>query len=102
MIGRRHRRTGTGHTGWCVGGHRCNLGEHRAEDVVIDLPGQGRAVLTRVRVAGRDHAEIRIRLALDDVDPAARRQMATILGDLRTLITRAALAARPTPGRAAR
>ncbi|MFE7869210.1 hypothetical protein ACFUYE_02535 [Micromonospora humida] len=93
---------GTGHTGWCARGHRCNLGEHRSEEIVIDLPGHARAVLVRVRtVAGREHAEIRLRVALAPAEPAARRQLAGLLGDLRHVVTRATVAARPTPRRAA-
>ncbi|MEU7961307.1 hypothetical protein [Micromonospora humida] len=91
-----------GHTGWCARGHRCNLGEHRSEEIVIDLPGHARAVLVRVRTTtGREHAEIRLRVALAPAEPAARRQLAGLLGDLRHVVTRAAVAARPTPRRAA-
>nr|MDT0661917.1 hypothetical protein [Micromonospora sp. DSM 115978] len=93
------KRRPTPHTGWCARDHRCNLGEHRAEDIVIDLPGHGRAALTRVRTDSGDHAEIRLRLALAGSDTAARRQLAVILTDLRALVTRAALAARPAPRR---
>ncbi|WP_407951861.1 hypothetical protein [Plantactinospora veratri] len=66
----------------------------------MDLPGHGRAVLTRVATdAGGDHAEIRIRVALVNAEPAARRQLHAMLTDLRALVTRAALAGRPTSGR---
>ncbi len=69
---------------------------------MVDLPGHGRAVLTRVAAAdGRQHAEIRLRVALAPAEPAARRQLAGLLADLRHVVTRAALAARPTPRRAA-
>ncbi|WP_229405207.1 hypothetical protein [Micromonospora sp. NBRC 110038] len=92
----------TGHTGWCGRDHRCNLGEHRSEEIVIDLPGHGRAVLVRVRTAaGREHAEVRVRVALAPAEPAARRQLAGLLADLRDTVTRAAVAARPAPRRAA-
>lgn len=95
------KRRPRGHTGWCAEDHRCNLGEHRAEEIIVDLPGFGRAVLTRVATDnGRDHAEIRLRVALSDADPAARRQLFTILRDLRELVTHAALAAQPSPRRA--
>ncbi|WP_405100820.1 hypothetical protein [Micromonospora sp. NBC_01412] len=98
-----HRRNGRdGHTDWCGRDHRCNLGEHRSAEIVVDLPGHGRAVLVRVRTtAGRDHAEIRLRVALAPAEPAARRQLAGLLADLRHVVTRAALAARPAPRRAA-
>lgn len=97
------RRAGrAGHTGWCARDHRCNLTEHRSAEILVDIPG-ARAVLTRVRTAtGRDHAEIRIRVALAPAEPAARRQLLGLLGDVRHTVTRAAVAARPRPGRASR
>ncbi|MFU8854322.1 hypothetical protein ACNAW0_25550 [Micromonospora sp. SL1-18] len=92
----------TGHTAWCGRDHRCGLGEHRSEEIVVDLPGRARAVLVRVRTAaGREHAEVRVRVALAPGEVAARRQLAGLLGDLRHTVTRAAIAARPRPGRAA-
>ncbi|RGC66404.1 hypothetical protein C5N14_23695 [Micromonospora sp. MW-13] len=88
------------HTGWCARDHRCNLGEHRSDEILVDLPGHARAVLVRVRASdGREHAEIRVRVALADVDPAARRQLGTLLAGLRDLVTRAAAIRRPCPGR---
>ena len=96
------RRPDTDHTGWCARDHRCNLGEHRSDSILIDLPGHGRAVLVRVRTADdREHAEVRLRVALVPVEPAARRQLARLLVDLRHTITRAIAAARPAPRRAA-
>ncbi|WP_405095554.1 hypothetical protein [Micromonospora sp. NBC_01412] len=99
-----HRRNSRdGHTDWCGRDHRCNLGEHRSEEIVVDLPGHGRAVLVRVRTAaGREHAEVRVRVALAPGEPAARRQLVGLLGDVRQAVTRAAIAARPRPRRAAR
>jgi hypothetical protein len=92
------RRRATPHTDWCARDHRCNLSEHRSEDIIVDLPGRGRAVLTRVTaVGGTGQADIRLRIALADAEPAARRQLATILADLHTLVTRAAIAGRPMP-----
>ncbi|MFG1843673.1 hypothetical protein [Micromonospora carbonacea] len=91
-----------GHTEWCGRDHRCNLGEHRSEEIVVDLPGHGRAVLVRVRTAaGREHAEVRVRVALALGEVAARRQLVGLLGDVRQAVARAALASRPRPGRAA-
>ncbi|AEB47845.1 hypothetical protein [Micromonospora maris] len=91
----------TGHTDWCGRDHRCNLGEHRSPEIVVDA-GRARAVLVRVRTAaGRDHAEIRIRVALSPTEVAARRQLVGLLDDLRQAVTRAAIAARPRPRRAA-
>lgn len=89
-----------GHTDWCARDHRCNLGEHRSDDIVVDLPARARAVLVRARTAnGRDHADIRIRVALAPTELAARRQLAGLLGDLRHTVTRAAIAAQPHPRR---
>ncbi|MFU8875894.1 hypothetical protein [Micromonospora sp. SL4-19] len=91
-----------GHTDWCGRDHRCNLGEHRSEEIVVDLPGHGRAVLVRVRTdAGQEHAEVRVRVGLAAGDPAARRQLVGLLGDVREAVTRAAIAAHPRPRRAA-
>ncbi|MDX5460181.1 hypothetical protein [Micromonospora tulbaghiae] len=91
-----------GHTNWCGRDHRCGLGEHRSPEIVVDIPGRARAVLVRVRTAaGREHAEVRLRVALAPGEVAARRQLVGLLGDLRQAVTRAAIAARPRPGRAA-
>ncbi|MFG1656866.1 hypothetical protein ACGFIY_10100 [Micromonospora chersina] len=96
-------RRATGHTDWCGRDHRCGLGEHRSEEIVVDLPGHGRAVLVRVRTAaGREHAEVRVRVALAPAELPARWQLVGLLGDLRQAVTRAAIATRPQPGRAAR
>ncbi|GLY24834.1 hypothetical protein [Micromonospora sp. NBRC 101691] len=90
------------HTRWCARDHRCNLAEHRSAEILVDLPGHARAVLVRVRASdGREHAEIRVRVALVDVEPAARRQLGTLLADLRDLVIRAAAIRRPQPGRTA-
>ncbi|EWM64342.1 MULTISPECIES: hypothetical protein [unclassified Micromonospora] len=91
------------HTHWCGRDHRCGLGEHRSPEIVVDIPGHARAVLVRVRTAaGREHAEVRVRVALAPGELAARRQLVGLLGDLREAVTRAALTARPRPRRAAR
>jgi hypothetical protein len=97
------RRAGrAGHTDWCGRDHRCNLGEHRSDEIVVDA-GHARAVLVRVRTAaGREHAEVRVRVALAPGEIAARRQLVGLLGDVRQAVTRAAIAARPRPGRAER
>ncbi|WP_433208078.1 hypothetical protein ACQP00_42610 [Dactylosporangium sp. CS-047395] len=81
----------TRHPDWCAQGHRCGLGEHRAEPIVINVPALGRVVLTRVLgTNGRQHAEVRLRLALADAEPAARRQLRGLAHDLTTVIERAA------------
>lgn len=90
-----NRRT-TGHTDWCGRDHRCNLGEHRSDEIVVNLPGRARAVLVRVRTnTGREHAEVRVRVALAPGEIAARRQLHGLLTDLRHTVTRAAIASRP-------
>jgi exosome complex RNA-binding protein Csl4 len=82
-----HRRTRAAHTDWCARDHRCNLAEHRSTEIVIDLPGAGRVVLTRVRGSdGADHAEIRMRIVLPDHEPAAHTRLVSLLTHLRTLI----------------
>lgn len=87
-----------GHTDWCARDHRCNLSEHRSNEITVDLPARARAVLVRTRTTtGRDHADIRIRVALAPTEPAARRQLAGLLGDLRHTVTRAAIATQPRP-----
>ncbi|RZU48863.1 hypothetical protein EV385_0592 [Krasilnikovia cinnamomea] len=79
------------HTGWCAADHRCNLTEHRSDDLVVTLPGFGRAVLTRVRdERGREYGELRARIALDGDEYTARVQLRTALTDLRALLSRAA------------
>ena len=98
-----NRRRPDVHTPWCGRDHRCGLGEHRSPEIVVDIPGHARAVLVRVRTAaGREHAEVRVRVALAAGELAARRQLVGLLGDLRQAVTRAALTARPRPRRAAR
>lgn len=97
--------TGTtnAHTTWCARGHRCALGEHRSDPIVADVPGLARAVLVRVRAAdGKEHAEIRVRLALDRSDLTARDQLRLLLAGLRTLLVRTVTAKPPRlnpPGR---
>lgn len=79
----------TTHPPWCAGGHRCGLGEHRAEPLTVRVPGVGRAVITRVRTAGgREHAEVRLRLELADHEPRARWQLAQLLASLGPLLHR--------------
>ncbi|WP_432838927.1 hypothetical protein [Dactylosporangium sp. CA-092794] len=78
------------HTAWCARGHLCNLREHRAEPLIVAVPGLGRATLTRVRGAdGREHAEVRLSVALAEDEACARVQLLGIARDLKTLIERA-------------
>jgi hypothetical protein len=40
---------------WCAADHRYNLSEHRSDEIAIEQPGHGRAVLTGIRDArGRE------------------------------------------------
>ncbi|WP_328822294.1 hypothetical protein [Micromonospora rubida] len=82
-----------------VHGHPVTFcGEHRSEEIVVDVAGRSRAVLVRVRTAaGREHAEVRVRVALAPSELAARWQLVGLLGDLRQAVTRAAIASRPRP-----
>ncbi|MER7272038.1 hypothetical protein ABT344_27485 [Micromonospora carbonacea] len=84
------------HNAWCGRDHRCNLGEHRSDPIVVDVAGRARAVLVRT-AAGQEHAEVRVRVALAPGEIAARRQLVGMLGDLRQAVTRAAITARPDP-----
>ncbi|RZU51912.1 hypothetical protein EV385_3748 [Krasilnikovia cinnamomea] len=86
-----NRRNRAAHTGWCAADHRCNLTEHRSDDLLVTIPGHGRAILTRVRDGhGREYGEIRARIALDPDEYTARVQLRTALTDLRALLSRAA------------
>jgi hypothetical protein len=69
------------HPDWCAQGHRCGLGEHRAQPVRLDLAHRGAIVLTRVLAAdGHQHVEIRTRISLADDRP--RAHLAHILLEL--------------------
>ncbi|WP_433051688.1 hypothetical protein [Dactylosporangium sp. CS-033363] len=90
-----HRRIGAvrrgEHPAWCAQGHRCGLGEHRGAPLTVEVPGLGRAVLTRVQDAdGREHAEVRLTVALDADDLTARVQLGGVVRDLKAVIGRAA------------
>ncbi|WP_433210993.1 hypothetical protein ACQP00_49640 [Dactylosporangium sp. CS-047395] len=79
------------HPEWCAQGHRCGLGEHRAHPITLNAPGAGHVVLTRVRAAnGREHAEVRLTVALAAAEPLARRQLMALVNDLDTVLSRAA------------
>lgn len=77
------------HPDWCAKGHHCGLDEHRAAPIVLHVPGRGRIVLVRVMAAdGRQHVEIRTRVALADGNDAARAHLAQILAELDAHLTR--------------
>ncbi len=81
----------TGHPGWCAGGHRCGLGEHRAAPVTLTVPGRASVVLTRILDAtGRQHVEVRTSIALAVGDQAARAHLAHVLAELDTHLRRVA------------
>ena len=84
----------TDHPDWCGQGHHCGLNEHRGAPVTLDHTS-GRAVLTRVRATTAQHAEVRLTVRLDPDDQAAARQLAALLSDLDTVLTRAARRTRP-------
>ena len=89
---RQLRRDATAHTDWCARDHRCNLGEHRSPETIVDLPGHGRVVATRVRAAdGREHAEIRSRIALHSTETGARWQLWTLLDGMDRLLRHVAV-----------
>lgn len=85
------------HPEWCAHGHRCGLGEHRAQPIVLDAPRLGRVVLTRVQTSdGRQHAEVTATVALAEAEPYARAQLLTLTRDLESVLSRAVHAsARP-------
>jgi hypothetical protein len=70
------------HTDWCAGGHRCNLGEHRADSLVVEV-GDVHLVLTRVRTrSGRQYVEVRGSAELHEIEGYARAQFARFVGRL--------------------
>jgi hypothetical protein len=90
----------SGHFDWCARGHHCGLGEHRARPITVDLPMAGRGVLTRVGDRnGRQYAEIRLRVALPEGEPLARRYLVDLLTRLPALVdSGAAPEAAASPG----
>src|SRR5690606_35852859 len=79
-----------GHPDWCARGHRCGLGEHRSAPITLDRPGRGVVVLTRVLAAdGREHAEIRLRVALAP-GGRARSHLGLVVSGLASLLSRVA------------
>src|SRR3954465_14003996 len=84
----------TDHTAWCTHDHRCGAALHQAPDLIADGPLGGRAVVTRVRAADVDYAEIRIRVPLAHTEDTARRQLGLVLHLCRELLA-AVAALRP-------
>lgn len=74
------------HPAWCRRGHYCAAGEHRAEPATISRPGTGSVVLTRVSTGRREHAEVRMSVALAQGDFNARAHLLLILGALEDLL----------------
>ena len=69
----------TAHPSWCARDHRCGLGEHRSEPLVVDVAGV-RLVLTRVRRRdGGDSYELRATGLLPRDEAAARRCLGRVL-----------------------
>jgi hypothetical protein len=80
------------HVDWCAEGHRCGLGEHRSHPHVVEVPGAGRVVLTRVQSRdGREHAEIRATVRLSADEPRARWQLARLMTELGRVVRMAAV-----------
>jgi len=92
LMARHHREAGE-HTDWCARDHRCNLAEHRSTEMLVDLPGHGRAVITRIRAGNTEYAEIRARIPLHHTETGARWQVSTALRLIRDLLS--AVAVRP-------
>lgn len=96
----RRRRGGGEHPDWCAQGHLCGLGEHKAAPVVLDNPGRGRIVLTRIETAnGRQHVEIRTSVTLTPGDEAAQQHLAQILVELERHLSRMTRPLRPVGDR---
>ncbi len=82
------------HPDWCAQGAGCVLGEHRAAPVpVMALGASGAPIatgeLTRVAdPAGRELAEIRLRVALPPGDEAALVHLTAALVELRAVVDR--------------
>lgn len=85
---KRHR---TPHTAWCARDHQCGVAEHRSPEMVVDLPGCGRSVITRVRAGDVEYAEIRTRLVLHQSDTGARWQLTTVLRLMHDLLRQVAI-----------
>ena len=82
------------HPDWCAQGPACALGEHRATPVpVVALGPAGAPIaigeLTRIAdPAGRELAEIRLRVALPPGDEAALSHLMAALTELRSVVDR--------------
>lgn len=79
-------RVETTHTDWCAADHRCGIDVHRSAELIADGPLGGRAVITRVRAADVDYAEVRIRIPLHRSEATARHQLGTVLHLCRELL----------------
>jgi hypothetical protein len=87
------RRPARTHPDWCSRGHRCGLGEHRADPIVIDTPADGRIVLTRVEASnGHNHAEVTLRVQLSDHEAIATQQLFVLTTRLDALLRAVAVA----------
>jgi hypothetical protein len=64
------------HPEWCAKGHRCNLGEHRAHPVVMEVGGVGKVLITRVLGRnGRERMEVTGSAYISSTGTAASRQV---------------------------
>jgi hypothetical protein len=80
------KRHPTAHTTWCARDHRCNLGEHRADVIVIDAAGTRPTNTPEPSANATEHAEVRLTARLDTNEPTARDQVATLLTELPALL----------------
>lgn len=90
------------HPDWCAQDHRCGLGEHRSEPLVIDLGRAGSIVATRVLTTrtGRERLEITHSLRLHPETPT--RHAAYLMERLTALVETTAVGVeRATAQRAA-
>jgi hypothetical protein len=74
------------HPAWCERGHRCALGEHRAQPVRLDRPGTGSVVLTRVAGRGREFAEVTMSVRLAPGEFNAKAHLLHVLAALEDLL----------------
>jgi len=81
------------HPAWCARGHRCNLGEHRAHPMVMEVDGVGKVLLTRVLgTNGRERMEVTGSAYLTGRGQAANRQVDRTLRGFAQVMASAAAA----------
>lgn len=88
MSPERHlKRKATAHTSWCAQGHHCDLSYHRSDVMLVNTPGAGQVVATRVRNnQGKEWAEVTINLPLHSTETGASWQLRGLLTGLERLL----------------